>query len=67
MASMIAFGEYDAVTASRMLTNSALKGGMPLYKYVANKFLTAFQNFFLGQKLSEYHTGKPFNFGWAAG
>lgn len=57
MASMIAFGEYDAAIASRMLTNSALKGGMPLYKFIANKCLTAFQNFFMGQKLSEYHTG----------
>lgn len=57
MASMIAFGEYDAVIASRMLTNSALKGGMPLYKFIANKCLTFFQNFFMGQKLSEYHTG----------
>ncbi len=57
MASMIAFGEYDAVIASRMLNNSALKGGMPLYKFICNKFLTGFQNFFMGQKLSEYHTG----------
>ncbi len=57
MASMIAFGEYDAVIASRMLTNSALKGGMPLYKFFANKFLTFFQNLCINQKLSEYHTG----------
>ena len=57
MASMIAFEEYDAVIASRMLGNSALKGGMPLYKFMSNKFLTAFQNFFIGEKLSEYHTG----------
>lgn len=57
MASMIAFGEYDAVLASRMLGNSALKGGMPLYKFFANKFLTWFENLFLGEKLSEYHTG----------
>ena len=55
--SMIAFGEYDAVLASRMLGNSALKGGMPFYKFLANKFLTGFENFFLGEKLSEYHTG----------
>lgn len=55
--SMIAFGEYDAVLASRMLGNSARKGGMPLYKFLANKFLTGFENFFLGEKLSEYHTG----------
>ncbi|MBR6163922.1 glycosyltransferase family 2 protein [bacterium] len=56
MASMMAFEEFDAVIASRMLSNP-LKGGMPLYKYIANKFLTAFENFFLGQHLSEYHTG----------
>ena len=55
--SMMAFEEYDAVLASRMLGNSALKGGMPLYKFIANKFLTAFENFFTGEKLSEYHTG----------
>ncbi|MDR1167695.1 MAG: glycosyltransferase family 2 protein [Heliobacteriaceae bacterium] len=55
--SMMAFGQYDAVLASRMLGNSALKGGMPLYKFIANKFLTAFENFFTGEKLSEYHTG----------
>lgn len=54
---MIAFGEYDAVLASRMLGNSALKGGMPFYKYLANKFLTGFENFVIGEKLSEYHTG----------
>lgn len=57
MVSMIAFGEYDAVLASRMLGNSALKGGMPLYKYYANKFLTYFENVFLRENLSEYHTG----------
>lgn len=57
MVSMMAFEEYDAVMASRMLGNSALKGGMPFYKFLANKFLTAFENFFLGEKLSEYHTG----------
>ncbi len=55
--SMMAFEQYDAVFASRMLGNSALKGGMPLYKFVANKFLTAFENFMTGEKLSEYHTG----------
>src|SRR5205814_6175589 len=54
---MIAFGEYDAVLASRILGNGALEGGMPRYKYVSNRFLTAFQNFVIGQKLSEYHTG----------
>ena len=57
IASMMAFGEYDAVIASRMLGNSALKGGMPLYKYISNKFLTAFENCVIGEKLSEYHTG----------
>lgn len=57
IASMMAYGEYDAVIASRMLSNSALQGGMPLYKYIANKFLTAFQNFMMGERLSEYHTG----------
>ena len=55
--SMMAFEEYDAVLASRMLGNSALKGGMPLYKYIANKCLTAFENILTNQKLSEYHTG----------
>jgi len=53
---MMAFEEFDAVIASRMLSNP-LKGGMPFYKYIANKFLTAFENLFLGQHLSEYHTG----------
>ena len=57
MASMMAFGEYDAVIASRMLGNSALKGGMPFYKYISNRFLTEFQNILTGEKLSEYHTG----------
>ncbi len=57
MASMIAYGEFDAVLASRILGIGALKGGMPLYKYVANRFLTLFENLMLGQKLSEYHTG----------
>jgi glycosyltransferase involved in cell wall biosynthesis len=57
LAGMIAFGEYDAVIASRILGNGALEGGMPVYKYIANRFLTAFQNLLIGQKLSEYHTG----------
>ena len=57
MAEMIASGLYDMVLASRILGGGALKGGMPLYKYVSNRFLTAFQNIFLGVKLSEYHTG----------
>jgi glycosyltransferase involved in cell wall biosynthesis len=57
MASMIAFGVYDVVLGSRILGGGAIKGGMPLYKYVANRFLTAFENIFTGAKLSEYHTG----------
>ena len=57
MAGMVASGVYDMVLASRILGTGALKGGMPLYKYVANRLLTAFQNLFLGVKLSEYHTG----------
>jgi glycosyltransferase involved in cell wall biosynthesis len=57
MAGMVASGVYDMVMASRILGGGALRGGMPLYKYVANRFLTAFQNLFLGIKLSEYHTG----------
>jgi glycosyltransferase involved in cell wall biosynthesis len=57
MASMVASGVYDVVLASRILGGGALRGGMPVYKYIANRFLTAFQNLFLGVKLSEYHTG----------
>ena len=57
MAGMIESGHYDAVFASRILGGGALKGGMPLYKYVANRLLTAFQNLLMGAKLSEYHTG----------
>lgn len=57
IASMLAFEEYDTVIASRMLGNYALKGGMPLYKFLANKFLTGFENLCTGEKLSEYHTG----------
>lgn len=57
MAAMIAYGEFDAVLASRILGIGALKGGMPLYKYIANRFLTLIENLLLGHKLSEYHTG----------
>jgi glycosyltransferase involved in cell wall biosynthesis len=57
MAAMIAYGEFDAVLASRILGVGALKGGMPLYKYIANRFLTMLENLLLGHKLSEYHTG----------
>lgn len=48
---------YPVVFGSRILGKGALKGGMPLYKYIANRFLTLFQNIMLSQKLSEYHTG----------
>lgn len=57
MASIIASGLYPVVLGSRILGNGALRGGMPLYKYVANRVLTAFQNLCTGAKLSEYHTG----------
>ena len=57
MAGMVASGIYDVVLASRILTSSALKGGMPFYKFIFNRLLTLFQNFLLHSKLSEYHTG----------
>jgi glycosyltransferase involved in cell wall biosynthesis len=57
MATMIAYGEFDAVLASRILGIGALQGGMPLYKYISNRFLTLMENILLGHKLSEYHTG----------
>ncbi len=57
MASMIASGHYDVVLGSRILGGGALAGGMPLYKYVANRCLTLAENLLLGAKLSEYHTG----------
>src|SRR5215471_14112698 len=57
MASMIAYDIYDVVLGSRIIGGTALRGGMPLYKYISNRFLTAFENLFLGVKLSEYHTG----------
>lgn len=57
MASMIISGHYDVVLGSRILGGEARKGGMPLYKYLANRFLTFVENIFLGIKLSEYHTG----------
>ncbi len=57
MASIIANGVYPVVYASRILGNGALKGGMPIYKYIANRILTLTQNILMGQKLSEYHTG----------
>ena len=57
MASMVAYDVYDVVLGSRIIGGQALHGGMPFYKYVANRLLTAFENVFLGIKLSEYHTG----------
>lgn len=57
MASMVAYGVYDVVLGSRIIGGTALHGGMPVYKYIANRLLTAFENLFLGIKLSEYHTG----------
>ena len=57
MASIIANAVYPVVYASRILGNGALKGGMPIYKYIANRILTLTQNILMGQKLSEYHTG----------
>ena len=57
MASMVAYGVYDVVLGSRIIGGTALRGGMPLYKYIANRLLTAFENLFLRVKLSEYHTG----------
>jgi glycosyltransferase involved in cell wall biosynthesis len=57
MASLVAYDVYDVALGSRILGGTALRGGMPLYKYVANRLLTAFENLFLGVKLSEYHTG----------
>src|SRR5580698_4725357 len=57
LAGMVAYGDYDFVLGSRILSQNAVKGGMPRYKYVANRFLTLFENFVVGYKLSEYHTG----------
>ena len=57
MASMVAYDVYDVVLGSRIIGGQALHGGMPLYKYISNRFLTAFENLFLRVKLSEYHTG----------
>ena len=57
MASMVAYGVYDVVLGSRIIGGTALRGGMPFYKYVFNRLLTAFENLFLRAKLSEYHTG----------
>jgi glycosyltransferase involved in cell wall biosynthesis len=57
MASMVAYGIYDVVLGSRIIGGKAMRGGMPFYKYVANRLLTAFENLFLRIKLSEYHSG----------
>ena len=57
MASMVASGHFDVVLGSRILGGGALSGGMPRYKYVANRFLTLIENLLLGTKLSEFHTG----------
>ena len=57
MITIIGNGLYPVVFGSRILGKGALKGGMPMYKYIANRFLTLFQNIMLSQKLSEYHTG----------
>ncbi|PIQ95652.1 MAG: glycosyl transferase family 2 [Nitrospinae bacterium CG11_big_fil_rev_8_21_14_0_20_56_8] len=57
LASMVASGEYDMVLGSRIIGGNVLSGGMPVYKYFANRVLTLAQNLLLGAKLSEYHTG----------
>ncbi len=57
MCYLIANGVYEVVIGSRILGKGALKGGMPMYKYIANRFLTLVQNILMNQKLSEYHTG----------
>jgi len=57
MAGMMAYDVYDVVLGSRIIGGTAFKGGMPIYKYIANRFLTAFENILLGSKLSEFHTG----------
>jgi len=57
MCSLIAEADYEFVIGSRILVRGAIKGGMPRYKYIANRVLTLFQNFCLGNKLSEYHSG----------
>jgi len=57
MAYLIANDVYQVVLGSRILGKGALKGGMPFYKYISNRILTLFQNFMIGAKLSEYHTG----------
>ncbi|MGY3793526.1 glycosyltransferase family 2 protein [Aquimarina sp. 433] len=57
MAYLVANDIYDVVLGSRILGKGAIQGGMPIYKYIANRILTLFQNIMINQKLSEYHTG----------
>jgi len=57
LASMVAYGVYDIALGSRILGGQALRGGMPVYKYISNRALTVFENVMLGASLSEYHTG----------
>jgi glycosyltransferase involved in cell wall biosynthesis len=57
MANLLESGEFDIVLGSRILGGKAMKGGMPTYKYISNRFLTLCQNLLMGAKLSEYHTG----------
>jgi len=57
LAGMVAYGVYDLALGSRLLLGGALRGGMPFYKYLSNRFLTVFQNCFTRAHLSEYHTG----------
>ena len=62
MVNLLSNDLYDVVLGSRILGNGALKGGMPIYKYIANRLLTFIQNLLTGHKLSEYHTGyRAFN------
>jgi hypothetical protein len=57
MVYLLLSGEYDLVLGSRILGGKAIQGGMPIYKYISNRFLTLIQNILMGAKLSEYHTG----------
>src|SRR5258707_3111033 len=57
LASMVAFGEYDVAIGSRVLCGGALKGGMPVYKYISNRVLTFAENLLMGTSMSEFHTG----------
>ena len=57
MASLIAISQYDMVLGSRIISGGALQSGMPIYKYIANRFLTLFENILINKKFSEYHTG----------